>query len=292
MSAMTTATAATPAPVRTGKEPKARFRDLVRSEWTKTRSLRAALWVLGLGVVAVIAANAFIVHSDFPYIDNGSHISRPGQPPVLPYDPLKNGLGNIAGDIFMVIAGGIGALTLSGEYTSGLIRTTLAAVPDRRAAIAAKSAVVAAIMTVAGAVASLGSFFITNAMLASRHVGLSLSSPGCVRAVLAYTLIAPVAALVGVGLAAVIRNPAGSVATLVVLLMVVPEFFGGDKHEWLKKTGEMLPQNALLRLKANPAVDQDLGKYPASITASWIALAAWALVALIVAVLVVDRRDV
>jgi ABC-2 type transport system permease protein len=172
------------------------------------------------------------------------------------------------------------------------IHTTLAAVPDRRAVITAKVTVVTAITLVLGVIVSTTSFLTTNAMLASRHVGLSINDPGCLRAVLAYGLIVPVCALIGTAFGAVLRHATASIVAVVGLLFIVPMLFGGDRYKLLKEIGDYLPLPAESRLALNPSSYTSLGQYPGTITGSWIALAAWALVSVIVAVVVVRRRDV
>jgi hypothetical protein len=270
-------------------EPRPRFRDLCAAEWIKLWSLRSTSWVLTIAVLAVIAINANAVHSDFEYID---HPPPPGPDfPPYHYDALFHGLGFIPANLFMIVTGSIGAITLFGEYAGGLARTTFAAVPDRRSVVAAKVTVVTLVMTAAGVVASAGSFFLTNAMLASRHVGLSIGDPGCLRSVAAYALIAPVSALIGLGLGAVIRHATATVVTLVAVLLLLPLFFGGDRYRWVKEIGNLLPREALSRLVANPSAPIDFGKYPPTVTESWIVFGAWSLVSVIVAVTVVHRRD-
>lgn len=271
-------------------EPRPRFLDLCAAEWIKMRSLRSTSWVLTLSVLAVVAINANAVHSDFHYLDN--------PPPPVPgfrpyhYDALFHGLGSIPANLFMITTGSVGAITLFGEYASGMIRTTFAAVPDRRSVVAAKVAVVTTVTLVAGTVASAGSFFLTNAMLASRHVGLSINDPGCLQAVAAYALIAPVSALIGMGLGAVIRHATGTVVALVGVLLLLPLLFQGDRYEWVKAIGNALPRDALARLVFNPESSTDLGKYPATVTESWVVFGAWSAIAVVIAMAVVRRRDV
>ncbi|MEU7042865.1 ABC transporter permease [Streptomyces varsoviensis] len=264
--------------------------DLLAAEWIKMRSLRSTYWVLALSVVVAIAINVNAVHSDLPYIDR-PHPVAPGLPPFK-YDPLWHGLNAIAADLMALAAASFGGITVFGEYGTGMIRTTFAAVPDRRAVITAKVTVVTAITLVLGVIVSTTSFFTTNAMLASRHVGLSINDPGCLRAVLAYGLIVPVCALIGMAFGAVLRHATASIVAVVGLLFIVPMLFGGDRYKLLKEIGDYLPLHAESRLTLNPNSYTDLGKYPGTITGSWIALAAWALVSVIVAVVVVRRRDV
>ncbi|MGW6841252.1 ABC transporter permease [Streptomyces sp. NPDC054958] len=287
---MSTMTFSGTRPSESAAEPVARFTDLLAAEWIKMRSLRSTYWVLALSAVVAIAINVNAVHSDLTYIDQ-PHPLLPGLPPFK-YDPLFHGLGSIAADVMALAAASFGAITVFGEYATGMIRTTLAAVPDRRAVITAKVALVTAITLVLGVIVSVTSFFTTNAMLASRHVGLSIHDPGCLRAVAAYALVIPVCALIGLAFGAVLRHATASIVAVVGMLFILPMLFGGERYRLLKEIGNHLPLAAQARLALNPDSHTSLGEYPATITGSWIALAAWALVSVTVAVMVVRRRDV
>ncbi|WP_328463175.1 ABC transporter permease [Streptomyces sp. NBC_00448] len=273
-----------------GGGPRPRFTDLVAAEWIKLRSLRSTYWVLASCVVVAVVVNLNAVRSDFTYIDHPPP-PMPGRGPVT-YDPIFHGLNQISADLVMLAAAVVGAITVFGEYATGMVRTTFAAVPDRRAVALAKLVVVTAVTLVMGTTVSTVSFFGSNAMLASRHVGLSITDPGCVRCVAAYALIAPVCALLGMALGAVFRHATASVVAVVALLFLVPLLFGGDRYKLLRQIGNTLPGDAQSRLVANPAAPIDFGKYPASVHGSWIALAAWAVVSGVVAVVVIRRRDV
>ncbi|CAM5312525.1 hypothetical protein SAVIM338S_00623 [Streptomyces avidinii] len=271
-------------------EPAARFADLLAAEWIKMRSLRSTYWVLALSALVAIAVNVNAVHSDLPYIDQ----PRPpldGLPPYT-YDPLFHGLGGIAIAVMALAAASFGAIGVFGEYTTGTIRTTFAAVPDRRAVIAAKVTLVAALTLLLGALVSVTSFLGINAMLASRHVGLSIHDPGCLRAVAAYALVVPVCALIGMAFGAVLRHATASIVAVVGVLLILPMLFGGERYRFLKEIGNHLPLTAQARLSLNPESSTTLGAHPGTITGSWIALAAWALLSVAVTVTVVRRRDV
>lgn len=288
----------TPAPSRTkpswrgraAVEPAAGFADLLAAEWIKMRSLRSTYWVLVLSAVVAIAVNVNGVHSDLPYIDK-PRPPFPGEPSYR-YDPLFHGLSSIAADVMALAAASVGAITVFGEYTTGMIRTTFAAVPDRRAVITAKVVLVSVITLALGPIVSVTSFLTINAMLASRHVGLSIHDPGCLRAVAAYALVVPVCALIGMAFGAVLRHATASIVAVVGVLFIVPLLFGGDRYRFLKEIGNHLPLAAQARLALNPESSTSLGAHPGTITGSWTALAAWALVSVIVAVTVVRRRDV
>ncbi|MFI2611694.1 ABC transporter permease [Kitasatospora sp. NPDC018619] len=271
-------------------EPAPRFRDLLAAEWIKLRSLRSTSWVLALASLAAVVVNLNAVHTDLPYIDHPP-APVPGRPPYV-YDPLFHGLGSIAGDVMAVAAGSLGAITVFGEYTTGLVRTTFAAVPDRRGVVAAKVLLVGGITALAGLVVSAASFFGTNAMLASRHVGLSVTDEGCLRAVLAYAAVVPVCALLGMALGAVLRHATASIVSLVMLLLVLPMMFGGDRYRWLKEIGTHLPTATVQRLVLNPNSSATMGKYAPSVLDSWITMGVWGAVSVVVTVVVVRRRDV
>lgn len=287
---MSTLTSSGAGPSERAAGPAAGFADLLAAEWIKMRSLRSTYWVLVLSAVVAIAINVNAVHSDLPYIDQ-PHPPLEGLPPYT-YDPLFHGLGRIAVAVMALSAASFGAITVFGEYTTGMIRTTFAAVPDRRAVITAKVVLVAAITLVLGVAVSATSFFTINAMLASRHVGLSIHDPGCLRAVAGYALVVPVCALIGMAFGAVLRHATASIVAVVGVLFIVPMLFGGDRYRALKEIGNHLPLNAQARLSLNPDSYTSLGAHPGTITGSWIALAAWALASVAVTVTAVRRRDV
>ncbi|MEU4119626.1 ABC transporter permease [Kitasatospora sp. NPDC028055] len=271
-------------------DPAPRFTDLLAAEWIKLRSLRSTYWVLALASLVAIGINLNAVHSDLTYIDHPP-APVPGLPPYK-YDPLYHGLSNIAGYVMAIAAGSLGAITVFGEYTTGMIRTTFAAVPDRRGVIAAKVLLIGGITALAGAVVSTVSFFTTNAMLATRHVGLSITEGVSLQAVLAYAAIVPVCALIGMALGAVLRHATASIVSLVLLFFILPLMFGGDRYRWLHEIGAHLPLETVNRLTWNPDSLTTISKWAPSVLDSWITMGVWAVVAVAVTMVVVRRRDV
>ncbi|MEV0122841.1 ABC transporter permease [Streptomyces sp. NPDC050703] len=268
----------------------ARFRDLLAAEWIKLWSLRSTYWVLGGGALAVVGVNANSAWSNARRLDG----ARPG--PVAEadrffrFDPLHSAFVEPAWQLFMVLAATVGALCVVGEYGSGLIRTTFTAVPDRRAVIAAKAAVLATVLFALGAAVAGASFGVTQALLRDDG-GLSLGDAGALRAVVGSALLAPVCALVGLALGAVVRHAAGAVASAVGVLLLLPALFGGETYRWVKETGNAMPLAAWGRLVENPAVPVAPERYPVTLAEAWTVLAAWPLVAVVVALTVVRRGD-
>ncbi|MEU5164022.1 ABC transporter permease [Streptomyces sp. NPDC020875] len=272
-----------------------RFRDLLRAEWVKYWSLRSTYAVLGVGAAVAVGINVNSARS------NEELLSRPNTPaPGLPerpvdkqflFDPLSTAFTSPAWQILMVVAAGLGAMALTGEHGSGLIRTTFAAVPARRAVAAAKGAVVVAVTSVLGAVVAGVSFGVTQAVL-REHGGLSITDPGAFRAVAASALLIPVCALIGLATGALVRHSAGSVGAVVGLLVLAPGLFNGETYRWVREIGNVMPVNAWQKLIQNPERHYGTPKYPVTETEAWVALGAWALVAAVLVLWVVERRDV
>jgi hypothetical protein len=196
--------------------------------------------------------------------------------------------------ILVLAVASIGAITIVGEYATGLVRTTFTAVPDRRALMAAKVTLVTAVMTVYGALVAGASFTATQAILSTRDAGVSLSHPGALRVVAASALLAPVCALAGMALGALIRHSATTMVAATALLLLIPSFLT-DRYAWTAAVRHAQPINAWTRL-ADIAYGHDpftlVPRHPATVTGGWTTFAAWAAVAAVVAVVAADRRDV
>jgi ABC-2 type transport system permease protein len=184
-----------------------RARDVLRSEWTKLRSVRSTYWALIVAAAVSVAGSALAA---FPAGRAGA-----GRASGLP-DPVAFSF--IGWAEYPVLAIGIlGVLTFTSEYATGQIRTTFAAVPRRLAVLAAKTAVVAAVALVFGELLALASFSLTQAILSRHGRGVALSHPGVPGAVLAAGFALVVVAVTGVGLGAAIRHTAGAIAVLPVV---------------------------------------------------------------------------
>ena len=187
---------------------------VVLSEWIKLRSLRSTLFTLlaavaltvGLGVlISALRANDF---------------NRNGFGPGPHFDSTLVSLRGVY--LSQLPIGVLGVLMITGEYATGMIRATVAAVPKRLPVLWAKALVFTFTAFVVGGVASLAAFLGGQAMLHNANLGVGLGSPGAARAVLGGALYLTVVGLLGVGLGFLIRNTAGAIATLFGLLLVLP----------------------------------------------------------------------
>ncbi|MBD0669883.1 ABC transporter permease subunit [Streptomyces sp. CBMA156] len=266
-------------------EPRARFADLLAAEWISFWSLRSVRWVLGLSALAIVAAglkSALYTRDHY----------TPGEddPAVMAQVALHDAFDLAGADILMLVAGGIGAIVIAGEYATGLIRTTLAAVPDRRAVIVAKACVSAAVLFGYGVLTVGVSFGLTQAILSDAGIGQSLTDPTALRYVAAAVLFGPVCALVGLGLGTLIRHGAGAVVGTVVVLFFVPSLVT-ERYRWSADLLHALPLPAWQRLARTTLVGQRPSEYPATVAGSWITFAAWSLASVAVAALAIRRRD-
>jgi hypothetical protein len=113
-------------------------------------------------------------------------------------------------------------LAVSSEFSSGMIRATFTAVPNRPLVLAAKAAVLGALTLIAGEILSFAAFFAGQAMLKAPAPHAALGQPGVLRAVLMAGAYPALIALIGLGLGTIIRHTAGAICAVVGVLFVLP----------------------------------------------------------------------
>jgi hypothetical protein len=154
----------------------------------------------------------------------------------------------------------------------------------------AKVTVVAGVMLVFGAIIAVGAFTASQAVLSGRHIGLPFGYPGVLRAIIASAVLAPVCALVGMGIGALIRHSATTIVATVLVLMMAPLLIQSNHEHWVIVVHRTMPLIAWDRL-TEPGTASPYDHLP-TLTGAWIIYAAWALIGAVLAVVVVDRRDV
>ncbi|MFC6986917.1 ABC transporter permease [Streptomyces cirratus] len=252
---------------------------MIASEWFKMRSLRSTPWTIALITLFVIGSAAVATLTD----------KSAGSEPAgfLAYDSYP-ATGYMT---LILVAGSMGALTVVSEYSSGMIRTTTAAVPDRGAVVLAKAVVTAVLWTAVGAAASIGSFLVSQAILDGRDASVSITHPDALRPLVASALLAPVCALVGLGLGVLLRHTAGTMLTSVFALLMLPPMFS-ESNRWSADARHLMVSAAWTRLVETWEPDPGSLGYTATLPGSWVVYALWPLVAVALAVIVVRHRDV
>jgi len=255
---------------------------VLRAEWTKARTLAGTAWLL-LGVVAATAGvSVFAVESASCHDGLGC----PGDPAKLSLTGVQFGQAVVA-----VLA----VLAVGGEYSTGMIRVTLAAVPRRAAVLAAKAAVVTVLVLAAGAVAVLGCVLAGRLVLPGHGLtqahGYELVWLGrgpVLRAAAGSVLYLGLVALLSVGIAAMVRDPAVAIGAVLGLLYLFPILAGVvTDPTWDRHLQQIAPMSAGLDIQATAG----LRSLPLSPWAGLGVLAAWAAGALVAGGLVLRLHD-
>lgn len=212
------------------------FPDVVRSEWTKVRSVRSTYWTLLAAAAATIGLGALLCAI---YVSHYSHVSAAGR---AHFDPTSFALGGLF--LAQLAVGVLGVLLISSEYSTGMIRATFAAVPQRRLVLAAKATVFAAVMLVTGIASCIVAFFAGQAILSGRHLEIGIGAPGVARAVIGGGLYLAVLGLLALGIGSLIRHTAGSIAALFGIILVLPGIVAALPTSWSNAISKYLPSNA------------------------------------------------
>lgn len=209
---------------------------VVRSEATKLRSVRSTVWTLAVTVIATIGIGTLLSLARVSRWDQLSLRER------LSIDPTAVSLRGVF--LAQLAIGVLGVLVISAEYSTGMIRTTLTAVPHRRILLFAKAAVFTVVAFVVSTVAAFVAFFAGQSVLASKHADVAISDPGVLRAVLGAGVYLTLVGLLGLALGALLRRTAGAIATLFGLVLVLPALVDALPSPWNTDVGKLLPINA------------------------------------------------
>ncbi len=183
-----------------------------RMEWIKLRSLRSSWWTVAVTVAGTISIGIAVGTST----QNAAG------------DLTNNALAGVVPGL--LLAGVLGVLTMTSEYSSGMIRATLAAIPRRPLVLAAKAVVFGGVMLAVGEVAAFVSFFAGGAALGHGIAAPALSQPGVLRAVVLSGASFCLVGLLGVGLGAIIRHSGAAIGVMVGGVYVAATFVGNISH--------------------------------------------------------------
>jgi ABC-2 type transport system permease protein len=264
------------APPGTSYHPLTGFADVLRSEFCKLRSVRSTLWTLVAAVVSnvVLAALAAIfIPGNLSAQDKATT------------DAIRLSLAGL--HLSQIAIGVLGALVITSEYGTGMIRATFTAVPRRRLVLASKVIVFAAAALAVGIASSFAAYFTFQAFLSGDSLASSIGDPGVLRAVTGGGLYVAVLGLLGLGLGMIIRSSAGTIATLFGILFVPSILISILPHSWQTTIGPYLPMNAGEQIFI--AVHRD-----ANSLGAWTGFGVFSLyaaAALTIGFLLINRRD-
>jgi ABC-2 type transport system permease protein len=187
------------------------FFDLVKSEWTKIRTVRSTMWTIGVTILLGIGIGALVCAVTRSHWNSTPHFQ---------FDAPAQSLVGLFLAQFSV--GILGVLMITAEYSTGTIRATFSSAPNRSRVFAAKVAVFGALSFVVAEFTSFVSFFLGQFLLSSPATHATLSSPGAFRAVFGGGLYVCFLGLIALGLGTIIRHTAGAISAFVAILLILP----------------------------------------------------------------------
>lgn len=239
---MTTATAPRPALTNSPARPAYRlsFLRLLRSEWIKLMSLRSTWWSLVVVIVMSIGLSMLVAGSV------SSQLLASG----IPADQAAGaGLVAVTGPMqfSMLLAGSLGAIAVTGEYSTGMIRSSLTAEPRRGGVLAAKAIVVAALLFAVSLAIFIIAAVVTAPILGEAAVDWSDSSMSLVP-IFYGALSMACFALLGLSCGFILRNGPGAISLVIGILFILPILpnlfaFGGG-WDWVRDIAQYLPMSA------------------------------------------------
>ncbi|MGH4033752.1 ABC transporter permease [Actinomycetota bacterium Odt1-20B] len=250
---------------------------VLKSEWTKIRSVSSTVWTLGLSLVVTVALGLLIsilAKNDYDSLDAQDKLT---------FDPTYTSFAGMGlGQLAMIV---FGVLVVSNEYSTGMIRTSLAAVPQRGKFLFSKIAVATALALVVGMATAFLTFFVGQAMLGSHKA--QISDPGVLRAVIGGGLYMTLIAVFSMAVATMLRSPMLSLGILMPFFFLISNILGNVSAT--KKIGRFLPDQAGSKImQVRTPFDDDTPYGP------WGGLAimvAWVVAALIGGYALLKRRD-
>lgn len=255
----------------TTKPARLTFGHLLRSEWIKILSLRSTWWSLGVTALLSIGISMLVAWAAASL-------------PVGAVIPVASVI-VMPMQFTMLVAGILGAIVITGEYSTGMIRSTLTAEPRRGAVLWAKAVVVALLMAMTTVVIYAVALAVTAPIL---RTGLDWSTPAESSVPLLLGVVAMAAfTLIGLGFGFLIRNGAGAIAATVGVLFVLPIVFGlfsfgGETFRWIQDASQYLPMLAASDLTSTA---------PQHMLGSALALTGWVVVPLVLGWTVLRTRD-
>ncbi len=250
---------------------------VVRSEWTKIRSVASTVWTLSLAMVVTLALGMLISAL------SNREFDRLGAEDRFAFDPtLISFAGMSLGQLAMIV---FGVLVVSNEYSTGMIRSSLTAVPQRGTFLLSKIAVATLLALAVSLATAFAAFFLGQAMLDEHST--SIGEPGVLRAVVGGGLYMTLIAVFSMGVATMLRSPMLSLGILMPFFFLISSVLGNVPAT--EKIGRFLPDQAGRKImQVVPPAGDDTPYGP------WGGLgimALWVVAALVGGYVLLKRRD-
>jgi hypothetical protein len=209
---------------------------VIQSEWIKLWSLRSTRWSILVSFVAMAGLGILVSSVQM------AHWNQMHADDRRSFNAIDSSLGGW--HLAQLAVGVLGVLIITGEYSSGQIRSTFAAVPRRLPVLWAKVLVYGAVTLLLMLIASFIAFLVSQPILTQHHVDTTLSHPHVLRSVIGAGLYLTATGLLGLSLGALVRNTAGGIATFAGIMFVLPGISAILPNSWGNSLDPYLPLNA------------------------------------------------
>jgi hypothetical protein len=265
----------------------AKFADLLAAEWIKLRTLRSLPWLVGITVLLICYFDIAGTLQDKWDFKNWSaqqqHYFMHNREGAYAHIGSRS-----ASEFAELLLGVLGAVAFLSEQTTGQFRATFTAAPARREVLAAKTLTVAALATAFGTLMTLIGFFADESILGNSYAAVGLGDRHVLRILLGTIVYAPVSALIGLALAALLRTAIPVMVGLFVIQSIIPMLFRPDHHLQASIVHAM-PFEAWYTLSLPNGINGD--QFPTTVGGSWAVFGCWAAAATALSVLLIARRD-
>ncbi|MFD3456216.1 ABC transporter permease [Streptomyces sp. NPDC058691] len=211
---------------------------VMRAEWAKLWSLRSSWITLGLALLFLVAFGLIAAFQFKSRISSGRPMDRDFA------DATALSLSLFGTNFAQLALGVLGVLVAAGEYSTGMIRSTLAAVPRRLPVLWSKAAVFGVIALALSTAGVFVTFLADSGIVSQTRAAMSLSDAGVVRGLLGAGLYLGLVGVIGVALGALLRSVAGGISVLVASLMLIPGLVSLLPTSWQDNISPYLPGNA------------------------------------------------
>ena len=260
------------------------FGGTLRSELTKIRSVRSTYWSLIALMVITIGISALFAFGHAQSFSQMPPFAQAHQRAQDISQATETSLfGLILGQLVIAV---LGALTITSEYSTGMVRTSLAVMPRRGVLFAAKAVVFGGVALAVGLVTSFISYFVGQAILSTQHINSSIGQPGVLRAVIGGGLFLAICGLLSFGLGAMLRHTAGAISAAIGLLFVATILAGFLPYSWSVHIDKWIPFNAGGAIWENVS-----GNNPFSPWTGFAVFCGYAAIALVAGLILFRRRD-
>ena len=256
---------------------------VLRSEWTKLRSLRSTWWTLAAYLTVSVGFTALVTYL---FVGRWNSVGAENQQAVHD-DPI--GLILQPGAQFGQLAVAVlGVFVFAGEYSSGAIRSSILAVPQRRQLIVAKAAVLAAVVFAFGEIVAFGSYALA-APFVGQHADLAITDPTVLRALVGTGAYLALVGLFALAVGALLRHVGAAIAAVLALILVVPGVLGSLPGKVGMYLSDYAPGGMIGQRVMSTGVGENWHTGPLAALAI---MAAWTALTLALAAFALQRRDV